>query len=108
MSRIDRIKKLEDQIKPLAERVTILSPTDEEWEEYRTGSKPLPNGPYDFDFKNTSTSKLRELAGSKKYEYGPASQFKEMDKSRRVFTSDFARLSDTELERELKRYDIEE
>lgn len=108
MSRIDRIKKLEGQIKPLAERVTILSPTDEEWEEYRTGSKPLPNGPYDFNFKNTSTDKLRELAGSKKYEYGPAPQFKETDKSRRVFTSEFSKLSMAELEREIKRYDIEE
>lgn len=54
-----RMEKLEKTVQPRT--VTILQPTDQEYEEYKSGRRPLPNGPYNFDFSLLSVEMLWQI-----------------------------------------------
>lgn len=60
---IGRIEKAEEKTGSDQDEVIILCPTDEEFEEYRTGRTPLPNGPYNIDFSLLSVEMLWKIVG---------------------------------------------
>ncbi|MGM0899418.1 MAG: hypothetical protein ACQEV0_16030 [Bacillota bacterium] len=61
MSNLDRIRKLEAEVKPLAVHITLLTPTDEEMEQYINDEKKLPSGSIEWDLKYLSNRMLHRL-----------------------------------------------
>lgn len=61
MSNLDRIRKLEAAVKPLAVHTTLLTPTDEEMEQYINNEKKLQSGSINWDLQNLSDAMLHQL-----------------------------------------------
>lgn len=61
MSNLNRIRKLEAAVKPFTVHTTLLTPTDEEMEQYINDEKELPSGSIKWDLKHLSDRTLHRL-----------------------------------------------
>ncbi len=61
MSNLNRIRKLEAELKPLTVHTTLLTPTDEEMEQYINDEKKLPSCSIEWDLKHLSDRMLHRL-----------------------------------------------